>query len=318
MKAFNALFALLAVVVSSHAQSNFIASLEFAPHYSPGAVPIPAQAEFALEADSLAFTIRFGQEDVLPTTAYLYGISLGPVPFDLGPPSIVIHSPGPWPDGYDGSTSFSGTIPLSDSVRAELLRGTMTIILRGSALGDFRGSILAHNGTRPSLGAVERTGSNLRFHFTAEPLFEYALEATASLNEQDWTSVTNFVADGQTAEAVFTSSLGDARMQFYRIRKQSGASGVVGRSFIYACAVIGPGTICLGPYPTGITIKTEVGDVVTRVATDGEGRFEKLLAPGRYVLVPDPGGIPNVENKPIVVWPKQLTTVVIVYDSGIR
>jgi hypothetical protein len=107
-------------------------------------------------------------------------------------------------------------------------------------------------------------------------------------------------------------------MQFYRIRKQSGASGVVGRSFIYACAVIGPGTICLGPYPTGITIKTEVGDVVTRVATDGEGRFEKLLAPGRYVLVPDPGGIPNVENKPIVVWPKQLTTVVIVYDSGIR
>jgi hypothetical protein len=318
MKALNALFALLAVVVSSHAQSNFIASLEFAPHYSPGAVPIPAQAEFALEADSLAFTIRFGQEDVLPTTAYLYGISLGPVPFDLGPPSIVIHSPGPWPDGYDGSTSFSGTIPLSDSVRAELLRETIEIILRGSALGDFRGSILAHNGTRPALGAVERTGSNLRFHFTAEPLFEYALEATASLNEQGWASVTNFVADGQTAEAVFTGNLGDASMQFYRIRKQSGVSGLVGRSFIYVCPVIGPGAICLSPYPTGITIKTEVGDFVTRVTTDGDGRFEKLLAPGRYVLVPDPGGIPNVADKPIVVWPKQLTTVVIVYDSGIR
>jgi len=318
MKAVNALLALLAVVVSSHAQSNFIASLELDPRYSPpGALPIPAQAEFAMEAASLAFTIRFGQEDVIPTTAYLYG-SMGAVPFDLGPPSIEIHSPGPWPDGYDGSTSFSGTIPLSDSVRAELLRETIEIILRGSALGDFRGSILAHNGTRPALGAVERTGSNLRFHFTAEPLFEYALEATASLNGQDWASVTNFVADGQTAEAVFTGNLGDASMQFYRIRKQSGASGVVGRSFIYVCAVIGPGTICLRPYPTGITIKTEGGDFVTRVTTDGDGRFEKLLAPGRYVLVPDPGGIPNVADKPIVVWPKQVTTVVIVYDSGIR
>ena len=126
------------------------------------------------------------------------------------------------------------------------------------------------------------------------------------------------MADGQTAEAVFTGNLGDASMQFYRIRKQSGTSGVVGRSFMYACAVIGSGTICLGPYPTGITIRTEGGDLVTRVTTDGEGRFQKLLAPGRYVLVPDPGGIPNVEDKPIVVWPKQVTTVVIVYDSGIR
>src|SRR5436189_5179113 len=97
MKAVNALFVLLAVVVSSHAQSNFIASLELDPRYSPpGAVPIPAQAEFALEAASLAFTIRFGQEDVIPTTAYLYGTygSMVAVPIHMGLLPIVIQSTG--------------------------------------------------------------------------------------------------------------------------------------------------------------------------------------------------------------------------------
>lgn len=317
MKSMLAFLALLAAVAGSHAQNNFIASLEpDALSAPPDCSGIPSRAEFSLDGSALRFTIRFGLESVIPTAAYLQGFThLG---FELGPPSIVIHSPGPWPDGYDGSTTFSGTFPVSEELRRELAFGIVEVVLRGSAVGDFRGQILSSAVSRPEIRSVDRAGSSLRFHFVAEPHFEYALEATATLDNPGWASLTNFVAEGQSAEAIFSDTIADATARFYRIRKQQTVSGVVGQVFMYGCpAQISPWE-CWRHYATGITIRGEKGEVVSKLTTDADGRFEQLLPPGCYELVPDPGGVPGVESRPIRVWPKQLTTSVVVYDSGIR
>ena len=313
------LLGLLAAVVTSAAQNNFIASLDLVRNAPSDGAGFPARAEFSLDASTVKFTIRFGAEGVIPTAARLLGSR--EFSFELGAPMIVIHSPGPWPDGFDGSTTFSGTFTLPDNLREDLSRSIVRVFLLGSALGDFEGAVLPYEITRPTIGAVERAGSSLRFHFVAEPSYEYALEATASLDKSGWSSITNFVAEGQPAEAVVTDTIADATARFYRIRKQRSASGVVGQVFIYGCPAQRPGDICERPYQTGITIRTQEGDVVSKLTTDRDGRFEQLLKPGRYVLVPDGAGepqLPQVEVVPIRVWPKQLTTVTVEYDSGIR
>lgn len=320
MKTMNLLLLLLATIGTSPAQNNFFASLDLDQvTLPPDGAGVHAKAEFSTDASSVRFTIRFGVEDVIPTAARLLGSS--ELTFELGSPSIVIHSPGPWPDGYDGSTTFSGAFSIPDTLRADLSRGTVTVFLTGSVLGDFHGFILPSPVARPTLEAVERTDSSLRFRFAAEPSYQYTLEAAASLDNPGWSSITNFVAEGEAAEAVLTDTVADVAARFYRIRKQQTASGVLGQVFIYGCPVQGPGIICERPYPTGITIRTREGDVASKLTTDSDGRFEQLLKPGRYVLVPDGAGeprLPYVGVVPIRVWPKQLTTVIVVYDSGIR
>src|SRR6266487_2324225 len=107
MKTAIALAALLASLLTVRSQGTFSSSL------SP-IVPTPdnswfrATGEFSLDGASTGFTITFGLEGVIPTTARLVGTS-GDLIFDLGPSHIAVHSPGPWPDGYDGATLFYGS-----------------------------------------------------------------------------------------------------------------------------------------------------------------------------------------------------------------
>jgi hypothetical protein len=317
MKRISGFLALLAAVASSHAQNNFIASLEPDPINAPADCSgIPSRAEFSLDGSSLKFTIRFGLESVIPKAAYLQGFTH--LDFELGPPSIVIHSPGPWPDGFDGSTTFSGAFTISEELRTELEFGIVDVVLPGSAVGDFRGHILPDAVALPEVQAVERAGSSLRFHCLAKPLFEYSLEATASIDKPGWASVTNFVAQGQTAEVIFSDTVADATARFYRIRKQQIASGVLGQVFIYGCPAQTSEWQCWHHYATGLTIQAQNGELVSKLTTDTDGRFAQLLPPGCYLLVPDPGGIRRVESMTIRVWPKQLTTSTVVYDSGMR
>ena len=116
MKAIN-LSILFGAVTMATAQTNFTAQLTIADDPS-----ITGVAAFALEGSSVGFTISITLEDVVPTTAQLVGTDPQSVfTFDLGAPHVVVHSPGPWPNGYDGSTAFFGTFTLPDSLRDDFL-----------------------------------------------------------------------------------------------------------------------------------------------------------------------------------------------------
>jgi hypothetical protein len=321
MKMPNTLFVWWASAATSLAQGLFIASVE--PVTSlPDNGGWPASAEFSLADSSLKFSIRFGLENVVPSVARLVGSS-GEFSFELGPPMVVIHSPGPWPDGYDGSTTFTGSMVLPETLQADLARGTVDLYLSGSAVGDFHGFVLPYEVTRPIIAPVERSGRFLEFHFSAEPTYLYTLEYADSPADRIWSSITNYLAEPPTAAAkvIFSDVITSTGARFYRIRKQNAASGVLGQVFIYGCPVIRPGVICEHPYATTITIKTPDGSLIGTVTTDAAGHFKQLLKPGSYVLIPDGAGeprLPSVEPVNIQVWRRQLTTTVITYDSGIR
>lgn len=321
MKRTSSLLVLLGTVVSATAQSAFIASL--APEVpTPENSNIPASAEFSLTGSAVSFVIRFGLENIIPTSARLRGENRE-FTFELGTPFIVIHSPGPWPDGYDGSTTFSGSFLLPDSLRAELLAGRANLFLPGSAVGDFSGAVLPLSVARPVIAGLDRQGSLLRFHFTAEPLYRYAVEFSESVRAPapQWSPLTNILVEMQTVEAVVTDSVTNGPARFYRIHKEPTQSGVIGQVFICGCPVQGPDTICCWPYQTGITVKTEGGASVTNLTTGADGHFELLLKPGNYVLVPDGAGglsLPSVGTVPVRVERRQFATVRIDYDNGIR
>jgi len=320
MKRTSSLIVLLGMVVSATAQSAFIASL--APEVpTPENSDIPAHAEFSLTGSAVSFVIRFGLENIIPTSAHLPGEG-AEFTFDLGTPFIVIHSPGPWPDGYDGSTTFSGSFLLPDSLRADLVAGRANLFLPGSAVGDFSGAVLPVSVARPVIAGLDRQGSLLRFQFTAEPLYRYAVQYSELVRAPQWLPLTNILVEMQTVEAVVTDSVTNGPERFYRIRKESTQSGVIGQVFICGCPAQGiPGVVCCGPYQTGITVKTEGGASVTNLTTGEDGHFELLLQPGNYVLVPDGAGgltFPSVGTVPVRVEKRQFATVRIDYDNGIR
>jgi len=65
-------------------------------------------------------------------------------------------------------------------------------------------------------------------------------------------------------------------------------TGIAGQSFlppqIHCFGVDCPGPV---PVPTTITVLTENGEFVTKVATDAEGNFAVSLKPGIYRIVPE-------------------------------
>jgi hypothetical protein len=319
MKRTSSLIVLLGIVVSATAQSNFIASL--APEVpTPENSDISGSAAFSLTGSAVSFTIRFGLESIIPTSAHLRGEN-EEFKFELGTPFIVIHSPGPWPDGYDGSTTFSGSFLLPDSLRADLVAGRTDLFLPGSAVGDFSGAVLPVSIARPVIDGLVRQGSLFRFHFTAEPLYRYAVEYAESVKTPQWSPLTNILVEMQTVEAVVTDSVTNGPARFYRVRKESTQSGIIGQVFICGCPAQRAGDICCGPYQTGITVKTEGGASVTNLTTGQDGHFDLLLEPGDYVLVPDGAGqstFPIVGTVPVRVEKRQFTTVRIEYDNGIR
>lgn len=101
-----------------------------------------SKALFFLRPDNIVeFYIRFGYEAIFPSRALILADSEQFI-FDLGPGLIIVHSPGPWPDGYDGATQFTGSFALVDNLIKEFRMGQSTLRLEGTEVGDFTGSIV--------------------------------------------------------------------------------------------------------------------------------------------------------------------------------
>ena len=88
------------------------------------------------------------------------------------------------------------------------------------------------------------------------------------------------------------------------------------------CPVVRQGQECPDqPYQATLTVLTSAGRKVTQFTTDTEGKFQVPLAPGDYILHPEPP-----QNQPMPVAAEQTFTVVegqftqirVIYDSGIR
>lgn len=73
------------------------------------------------------------------------------------------------------------------------------------------------------------------------------------------------------------------------------------------------------PYKATIIVLDRKGQIVTRITSDAEGRFQIALRPGRYTLRPEsPRLLPYAEEQTVTVSNQKYTQVRIDYDSGIR
>ena len=77
---------------------------------------------------------------------------------------------------------------------------------------------------------------------------------------------------------------------------------------------------CLTPYAATLVITDSDGNVITRVSSGPDGRFEVLLPPGDYVIQPDngPDGNPSSIPQPVTVGPDEFEQVEVDYDTGLR
>jgi hypothetical protein len=73
------------------------------------------------------------------------------------------------------------------------------------------------------------------------------------------------------------------------------------------------------PYQATMTVLTTSGKILFEFQTDEGGRFQVGLAPGEYVLHPEPrDSISFAADIPFTVKEGQFTKLEISYDSGIR
>lgn len=72
----------------------------------------------------------------------------------------------------------------------------------------------------PRIEGLERQGSNLRFHFTGEPPYDYFVEYTDVLHRPNWLSLTNFRAKVATIQALVSDPMTNGATRFYRVWKQ--------------------------------------------------------------------------------------------------
>ncbi len=163
------------------------------------------------------FTISFTLEDVVPTNAVIVGPESG-FAFDLGQAFIVFHSPGPWPNGYDGSTAFFGSFELPSNLREDLAAGRTTLQLTGSSKGDFSGPILA--ALPPQIATLNFQGINFQLQFMAQAPYQYTVEYSESLGGTYSGELTAIPALSQTFEAVVTDSSMGVQTRFYRVRRE--------------------------------------------------------------------------------------------------
>jgi hypothetical protein len=80
------------------------------------------------------------------------------------------------------------------------------------------------------------------------------------------------------------------------------------------------GVPCDSPFSAGFTVQ-QGERVVASFRSDAQGHFEVLLAPGKYVVVPNtdaPLMSPRAQAKDVMVGPSGPTTVVLHFDTGIR
>jgi len=100
-------------------------------------------------------------------------------------------------------------------------------------------------------------------------------------------------------------------------------SGIVGQVVIGpTCPVERPGMDCADkPYQATLTVLNPSGDKVTRFSTEADGTFHVALAPGDYILRPEPPDnmmMPYAAEQTFSVQAGRFTQVAVSYDSGIR
>ncbi len=199
---------MLGSLLSASAQSAF--KTAFTP--TPENASVPARANFLLDGPSASFVIWFGFEGIVPSTARLVGAETN-FTFELGPPLTVIHSPGGpdgWPDGYDGATVFLGSFVVPDSLRNDFVNGRATLLLQGSGVGDFRGTVV------PIL-AIERVASNVVLSWPAATT-NFVLESVTALpSSAAWVTVTNAPTVVGNKNTVTDAARGGSR--FYRLKR---------------------------------------------------------------------------------------------------
>jgi hypothetical protein len=88
------------------------------------------------------------------------------------------------------------------------------------------------------------------------------------------------------------------------------------------CPVLREGQECPDqPYQATIVVRDSSGGLVVRFETDADGRFRLPLAPGEYLLQPEPPEgmpFPFADEMPVSVQPGAFTRIMVLYDSGIR
>jgi len=88
------------------------------------------------------------------------------------------------------------------------------------------------------------------------------------------------------------------------------------------CPVVRVGEECPDqPYQAVITILSLEGKKVIQFQTDEQGNFHIPLAPGEYVLHPESpkdNPFPFAKEQTFVVHPGQFTTIMVLFDTGIR
>ena len=102
-------------------------------------------------------------------------------------------------------------------------------------------------------------------------------------------------------------------------------TGIRGQTLLYEAfwVEVAPG-LWLGDgwwvaYPASFRVlSAHSGREVTRVSSSGDGSFEVLLPPGKYVVVPDtfPGSVPFTGSFEVTVTAKHATDASIVYVSS--
>ncbi|MFE1747876.1 carboxypeptidase-like regulatory domain-containing protein [Coleofasciculus sp. H7-2] len=99
------------------------------------------------------------------------------------------------------------------------------------------------------------------------------------------------------------------------------SSGIEGQVLIGpVCPVQRIGDDCADrPFQASITVLNQRGQIVTRIKTDGQGKFQIKLKPGKYTIRPEsPGVLPRAAEQTITVTGRKFAPIQITYDSGIR
>jgi hypothetical protein len=74
---------------------------------------------------------------------------------------------------------------------------------------------------------------------------------------------------------------------------------------------------CDTPYKAQLAVLDGDGNVVTRVTSGDDGRFQLDLPPGEYTLAPQNGDpYPTAQSMPVIVVAGQYTDVQVNYDNG--
>ncbi len=77
--------------------------------------------------------------------------------------------------------------------------------------------------------------------------------------------------------------------------------------------------LCLTPYSAQLVVLNEQNEVVARVTSDADGRFEITLPPGNYLITPLGGDpYPSAQPVSVLVRPGEYLEVQVNYDTGIR